>query len=62
MRHGLHRLARREAAWGWCGGSPIFRGNLWHLCLEAVQGWSGAGPGAVPCGARNPLELIDLRR
>src|ERR1035441_3058732 len=53
MRHGLHRLAQREAAQRWQGGSPRLCANPRHLCLEAVRGRSGIGPGAVPCGPAN---------
>src|ERR1035441_889121 len=55
MRHGLHRLAGREAAQRWQGGSPRLRANPWHLCLEAVRWRSGVGPGVVPCGSRKVL-------
>src|ERR1039457_1948049 len=44
MRHGLHRLARREAPQRWQGGSPRLRANPWHLYLEAVRRRSGGGP------------------
>ena len=44
MRHGLHRLARREAAQRWQGGSPRLCANPSHLYLEAVRRRSGGGP------------------